>query len=370
MNTSSTFTPPPTHNLHVECCLKPTSTARIDTIRFHIDEFLRSRGSTVQAYSVINVSTLTGESPFLNEHVETLRISESSFGMGVVELQGVKLVVHVYQCVDSDEERNQLEQNEEPDSANASSCTSLPSRQMEGLWESLIFDDDILARLLNYVSFSLLFGERRVDPNIISFNKVVLLHGPPGTGKTSLCRALAQKLSIRFTDRFSYFTMVEINAHSLFSKFFSESGKLVLKMFQSIKELTSDPETFVVVLIDEVESLTAALQELIRCGLILTKVILIDWRGIHLFASSRDDNAVVDPGQMQPSDYLYYLAGKCVGFSGRTIRKLPFLVFTMFIKRNSGVSITEFLEALRLTINEEHKNRRDLTNPDFASLKI
>lgn len=98
--------------------------------------------------------------------------------------------------------------------------------------------------------------------------RVILLHGPPGSGKTSLCKALAQKLSIRFSHRctvyfilfpetFSYIflfcadvvcesfptkttflivtthvryaqtQLVEVDAHSLFSKWFSESGKLV-----------------------------------------------------------------------------------------------------------------------------------------------
>jgi len=52
-----------------------------------------------------------------------------------------------------------------------------------------------------------------------------------GTGKTSLCKALAQKVSIRLSDRFDYAQLVEINSHSLFSKWFSESGKLVQKMY-------------------------------------------------------------------------------------------------------------------------------------------
>lgn len=49
--------------------------------------------------------------------------------------------------------------------------------------------------------------------------------------------------------RYSNCQLIEINAHSLFSKWFSESGKLVLKMFDKIKEFIEDGTSFVCVLI-------------------------------------------------------------------------------------------------------------------------
>lgn len=121
-----------------------------------------------------------------------------------------------------------------------------------------MYTDDVKARLLHYIYTTMRFAARGIDQNVITCNRVVLLHGPPGTGKTSLCRALAQKLAIRLGAQYTHGKLVEINSHSLFSKWFSESGKLVHRLFELIAELLEDPSGFVVVLIDEIESLSKA----------------------------------------------------------------------------------------------------------------
>jgi SpoVK/Ycf46/Vps4 family AAA+-type ATPase len=134
----------------------------------------------------------------------------------------------------------------------------LPSVEFQNYWQTLYFDQHIKDSLLNYISTAMIFADCKVDPSLISCNRVVLLHGPPGTGKTTLCKGLAQKLAINLSDRFPYAQLIEINAHSLFSKWFSESGKLIQKLFERIQELVDDQQCLVCLLIDEVESLAAA----------------------------------------------------------------------------------------------------------------
>ncbi|CAG9807092.1 unnamed protein product [Chironomus riparius] len=135
----------------------------------------------------------------------------------------------------------------------------LPNKtDLNGLWESLVYDNNLKENLLNFAKTILLFSEMAVDQNIISCNRLILLHGKPGTGKTSLAKALAQKLSIRMNNKYQFSHLFEINSHSLFSRYFSESGKLVMKLFQQIQEVIEMESNLVIVLIDEVESIAFA----------------------------------------------------------------------------------------------------------------
>lgn len=122
----------------------------------------------------------------------------------------------------------------------------------------LVYDSNIKADLLNYVFTLCLFSWHKLSPDTVASNRMILVHGKPGTGKSSLCRALAQKLSIRLSQKFARTKLVEINAHAIFSKYFSESGKVVGRLFDHLERILEDEETFVCIMIDEVESITSA----------------------------------------------------------------------------------------------------------------
>ncbi|KAG8652600.1 pachytene checkpoint protein 2 homolog isoform X2 [Manihot esculenta] len=237
----------------VEVCLKPSSTARVEDVRCAVERMLEKRSLSY----VDGPIPVPADDPFLAQNVQRICICDTDEWAKKHEILlfwQVKPVVHVFQL----SEEGPCEELSGDGQLSTFNEWILPAKEFDGMWESLIYESGLKKRLLRYAASALLFTEKGVNPFLVSWNRIVLLYGPPGTGKTSLCKALAQKLSIRFNSRYPQCQLVEVNAHSLFSKWFSESGKLVAKLFQKIQEMVEEENNLVFVLIDEVESLAAA----------------------------------------------------------------------------------------------------------------
>ncbi|KAJ7313713.1 hypothetical protein JRQ81_005347 [Phrynocephalus forsythii] len=247
--------------IHVEVHQKLDSTARKEDIRLSVLKLLNRHNVVFGDYTWTEFDDC-----FLTNNVQSIAIVDTELNMKErqpISLSKCSLSIHIFHLSEEGPRAENLDAEDED--IVAANHWVLPTVEFHGLWESLVYDAQIKSDLLDYVTTALLFSDRNVDSNLISWNRVVLLHGPPGTGKTSLCKALAQKLAIRLSHRYHYGQLIEINSHSLFSKWFSESGKLVTKMFQKIQESIDDKEALVFVLIDEVESLTAA-RNAVRAG--------------------------------------------------------------------------------------------------------
>ncbi|KAF9779464.1 P-loop containing nucleoside triphosphate hydrolase protein [Thelephora terrestris] len=242
--------------VHIEVRLTRSATVRFNVVRQAVHEFM-----TTSFGAVIWPSTAIEDwqtNPILGSSVERIYASEFSCSGRSIPISQADLQIHVFQPYSDDTYDECTGGGDGEEEVVSATVTEMPSRSLEGLWESLIYSDGVKSKLLDYIYATIAFSDADVDFNVVSWNRVVLLHGPPGTGKTSLCRALAQKLSIRLAHKYDHARLLEINAHSLFSKWFSESGKLVQGLFGNVMEMIEEGDRFVVVLIDEVESLTAA----------------------------------------------------------------------------------------------------------------
>lgn len=139
---------------------------------------------------------------------------------------------------------------------------ALPNVLLNEAWGSLVFEDALPSRLLRYlVRMVDMMSKRQLNLSAFNWNRLCLLHGPPGSGKSTLCRALVQKLSIRLGGTFSTALLAEINTNSMLSKYFGESGKQIGSMFEQIYTMCQDRKTLVCVVMDEVETIAGSREQ-------------------------------------------------------------------------------------------------------------
>lgn len=129
----------------------------------------------------------------------------------------------------------------------------LPDEELGALWDSIILDESLKVQLLSQAMLNFTL-RGKVDRSVIPLHGVILLVGPPGTGKTSLARGLAHRTAKAFQG--GAFRLLEIEPHALTSSAMGKTQRAVSDLFsQSIAEAATAGPT--IVLLDEVETLAA-----------------------------------------------------------------------------------------------------------------
>lgn len=104
--------------------------------------------------------------PTLAASVERIAISESECQSESLRLKDVYLEIHPYQLNDTNAAEEYANGNSGRDGEEnvlAASVYELPCRAWEGLWDGLIYADNVKLKLLDYIHATLVLSDANVD---------------------------------------------------------------------------------------------------------------------------------------------------------------------------------------------------------------
>jgi len=162
----------------VEVRVHPRATARFETIRNLVRVYLTSSFERISLPSVLEGWE---DVPELASSIERIVASESSCPSPILTIDEMALQIHIYQPSDTDsfeEFSTSSGSRNDDDQTMAASVCELPNRGWEGLWDSLIYADDIKMKLLDYIQATLVFSDANVD---CWYYSIIASRPPPTT---------------------------------------------------------------------------------------------------------------------------------------------------------------------------------------------
>ena len=130
----------------------------------------------------------------------------------------------------------------------------LPDQEFIAQWDAVIINADQKDRLLAQaiLNFTL---RGKVNRANLPLHGLIILHGPPGTGKTSLARGLAARTA-EVVGKLGQFRFIEVEPHALTGAALGKSQRAVRDLLgQTVAEQAERGP--LIVLLDEVETLAA-----------------------------------------------------------------------------------------------------------------
>ncbi|HVX13319.1 MAG TPA: AAA family ATPase [Pirellulales bacterium] len=130
----------------------------------------------------------------------------------------------------------------------------LPDNEFIAQWEAVIVEPAQKDRLLSQAILNFTLREK-VNRSNLPLHGLIVLHGPPGTGKTSLARGLAARTA-EVIGKLGQFRFIEVEPHALAGAALGKSQRAVRDLLgQTIAEQAERGP--LIVLLDEVETLAA-----------------------------------------------------------------------------------------------------------------
>jgi AAA+ superfamily predicted ATPase len=141
-----------------------------------------------------------------------------------------------------------------PGSVGIVALHELPDAAWESRWTRIVVPDGVKERLLNFTLFSLRH-RARMDAVRLPIHGLVVLAGPPGTGKTTLAGGLADQAARALGEGVLF---VEVDPHAFPSQMLGESQRSVARLFERTLPDLAQRGRPTIVLLDEVESLAVS----------------------------------------------------------------------------------------------------------------